>query len=59
MIDQQIVPARHAPRHRIAGARPNRHLYVPGQTKPQFRARYVIKLHGGSLTDISVRRSAR
>jgi hypothetical protein len=59
MIVEPIVTDQPAPKQRIAGTTPSRHAYKPGQTKPQFRAKYVIKLHGGSLKAISTRRAAR
>jgi hypothetical protein len=59
VIAEPIVTDQPAPKHRIAGAAPSRHAYKRGQTLPQFRARHVIKLHGGSLKPINTRRAAR
>lgn len=65
-----IVSDRPAPKHRIAGATPSKHVYedgytcpvtgqVHGRTKSQFVAVNLIKNHGGSLTVIRTRRAAR
>lgn len=45
-------------KHRIAGPAPSKHVEVD-ETLPQHRASYVIKLHGGSVTSIRVRRAAQ
>lgn len=58
VIVEPIVTDHSASEHRIAGAAPSRHARSK-KTLPQFRAKYIIKMHGGSLKAISTRRAAR